>query len=292
MPYPPDPALRAEVVRLLGVVWPSIPTAIARAGRWGADWFEASTPFVEWEGARAVAHAGVVPVALAEAGRERTVAGVHAVCTAPDRRGRGLMRRAVERALAAVDARYETAVLWTEQPALYGRYGFQVREELQFEAPLAAGARRAGGRPRALALERADELAWLRAALARRTPVSALCAARDAGGHFLIDLAIHRAYDPGAPSLDRLDDLGCAVVHRRRGAVWVLEDVVAEAVPPLAALVERLAGDAASVEVLFTPDRLDAPALRPVPRPSPTRLMVRGRPLPEGPLALSPYVQT
>jgi hypothetical protein len=47
------------------------------------------------------------------------------------------------------------------------------------------------------------------------------------------------------------------------------------------------------VEVLFTPDRLDAPALRPAPRPPPsTVLMVRGRALPDGPLALSPYVQT
>jgi GNAT superfamily N-acetyltransferase len=291
MAYPSDPSLRAAVLELFGSVWPWLPGAITLAGRWGADWYEASTPFVEREGARAVAHAGVVPVVFAAEGRELVAGGVHAVCTAPDRRGRGLMRRALERALAFADARYETVVLWTEEPALYVRHGFVARAELQFEAALARGSGRAGG-GRALALDRTDDLALLRAALARRTPVSGLCAARDPGGHFLIDLAIQRAIDPRGPAIDHLPELGSVVVHRRRGAVWVLEDVVADVLPPLAALADRLAGDAAAVEVLFTPDRLDAPSLRAAPRPPPSTLMVRGRPLPDGPLALSPYIQT
>lgn len=291
MAYPPDTSLRAAALELFGSVWPWLPGAIALAARWGADWYEVSTPFVEREGARAVAHAGVVPVVLAAGGRELVAGGVHAVCTAPDRRGRGLMRRVLERALAFADTRHETVVLWTEEPALYLRHGFVPRSELQFEAALPRGGGRAGG-SRALALDRAEDLALLRAALARRAPISGLCAARDPGGHFLTDLAIQRIIDPGAPALDHLADLRCVVVHRRRGAVWVLEDLVAEVVPPLATLAARLAGDAESVEVLFTPDRLDAPALRAAPRPPPATLMVRGRPLPHGPLALSPYIQT
>jgi hypothetical protein len=291
MAYPLDPSFRAEVVRLFGVVWPFIPSGIALARRWGADWYAASTPFVEREGTRAISHAGVVPVVLSVADRPCTVAGIHAVCTDPDRRGRGLMRRVMERALACADERHETTVLWTEEPALYGRFGFQVRAELRFVAALDPGARRAGG-GRALELDREEDLALLRGALVRRIPVSGLCAARDPGGHFLIDLAIQRAIDPRAPSLDHLADLGCIAVHRRRGATWVLEDVIGPEVPPFAALAERLAGDASDAEVLFTPDRLAAPSLRAAPRPSGTVLMVRGRPLPEGPLALSPYIQT
>jgi GNAT superfamily N-acetyltransferase len=291
MAYPSDPSFRAEVVRLFGAVWPSIPEGIALARRWGADWYESSTPFVELEGARAVSHAGVVPVVLSAGGRSYAVAGIHAVCTVPDRRGRGLMRRVMERALVFADERYETAVLWTEEPALYGRFGFQVRAERRFITALEPGARRAGGE-RALDLAREEDLALLRGALVARTPVSGLCAAHDPGGHFLIDLAIQRAIDPLAPSLDHIADLGCIAVHRRSGAAWVLEDVIGPEVPPFAALAERLAGDASDAEVLFTPDRLAAPSLRAAPRPSGTVLMVRGRPLPEGPLALSPYIQT
>lgn len=291
MAYPTDPSVRSSVLRLLGEVWAWIPPAVALAGRWGADWYEASTPFVAWEGDRAVSHVGVVPVALAAEGRDLSVGGIHAVCTAPDRRGRGLMRRCMEQALAFADERYATAVLWTEQPALYERHGFRRCEELLFRAALPEGARRADG-GRALDPGRPEDLALLRAMLAARTPVSGLCAAQDAGSHFLIDLAIHRSIEPPGPSVDHLSELGCVVVHRRRGAVWILEDVVGPSIPPLGALVERLAGDADAVEVLFTPDRLAAPALRAAPRPPASALMVRGRPLPAGSLALSPYTQT
>ena len=62
----------------------------------------------------------------------------------------------------------------------------------------------------------------------------------------------------------------------------MLEDVVAREVPPLRELAARLAGEAREVEVLFTPDRLDAPWLAPAPRPPTEVLMVRGRPAPGG----------
>jgi GNAT superfamily N-acetyltransferase len=292
MAYPSDPAEREAILRLLGATWPRLARAIARAVAWGADWYRLSTPFLSRDpGGEPRSHVGVWPVELAAGGWPLAVAGIHAVCTHPAHRGRGLLRRPMVEALAWLDARWETALLWTDKPGLYQRYGFEVREELAFVGalpPLPAGA--PAGRP--LDPDRPEDLPLLRGLLAGRTPVSARPAAADRGDHFLIDLAIRREAEPDAPPLRWLPDLGCAVAWRRRGAALVLEDVVAREVPPLRELAARLAGEAREVEVRFTPDRLDAPWLAPAPRPPTEVLMVRGRPLPAGPLALSPLTQT
>ncbi len=292
MAYPSDPAEREAILRLLGATWPRLARAIARAVAWGADWYQLSTPFLSrGQDGELRSHVGVWPVALAAGGRPLAVAGVHAVCTHPAHRGRGHLRPAMAEALAWLDARWETAVLWTDRPELYRRYGFRVRRELRFRGALPAPRTLASpGRP--LDLDRAEDLALLRQALGARAPVSAHPAARDRGDHFLVDLAIRCESDPEAPPLQLLPDLGCVAAWRRRRGRLVLEDVVAREVPPLRALAARLAGEAREVEVLFTPDRLDAPWLAPSPRPPPEVLMERGRPLPAGPLALSPLTQT
>jgi len=287
--YPPEPQC-AAILRLLGSVWPNVLAAIERAGRWGADWCRASTPFVSWgEDGEALGHVGVVPVHLRAAGRDLSVAGIHAVCTSPSHRRRGHLRRAMRLALPFVDARYDTAVLWTDEPDIYRRYGFEVRTEHLFRGEIAPGPRRKVDRP--LDPDRPADLSRLRELLATRTPVAELCAAGGPGWHFLIALSM-RIGQAGGDLVRELPDLGCAVVSRLRGRALVLEDVIGPTIPPLGALVERLAGGAEEVEVLFTPDRLGAHHLGQLPRPPPETLMVRGRPLPEGPLALSPMAQT
>lgn len=110
---------------LLGMIWPRLPAAIERARGWGADWDAHSQPFVHMENDEVVAHAGVMEITP-------SVAGIHAVCTHPRHRGRGLLRQTMARALEWVEARYPTAVLWANDPAIYGRFGFSQRAETIF----------------------------------------------------------------------------------------------------------------------------------------------------------------
>src|SRR5215467_9854158 len=123
---------------LLGTVWKRLPAAVERARGWGADWCERSEAFLERDGDAVVAHVGVLPIPVVLDGRAQTLAGVHAVCTRADRRGGGLMRRAMARALARIDARGATAVLWANDPAIYGRFGFVERPEHLFRGPAPA----------------------------------------------------------------------------------------------------------------------------------------------------------
>ncbi|MDQ3037109.1 MAG: GNAT family N-acetyltransferase, partial [Myxococcota bacterium] len=180
MPYPEDLAARAAIVDLLGSVWHHVPSAIERAHRWGGDWFELSTPFVRAEGARAVSVVGVIEMPLRVAGADVIAAGIHGVCTRPAHRGHGHFRAAMEEALRFADSFASVALLWTEQPAIYERFGFRrVVEEIvrvELDPPSARGER-----PRRLDPERDDDLALLRRALDARAPISERLATRDRG---------------------------------------------------------------------------------------------------------------
>src|SRR5690606_16688035 len=153
MPYPVDPELRHSTLELLGRTWTKLPAAIARARAWGADWCELSTPFVELDEGRVVAHVGIIELPLLLDGRRRRYAGIRAVCTEVSRRGRGHMRAAMTRALAHVDAQFDGALLWANDPEIYGRFGFVAREESTFVGPVRGGA---AGPFRPLSLADAD----------------------------------------------------------------------------------------------------------------------------------------
>ncbi|EYF07095.1 GNAT family N-acetyltransferase [Chondromyces apiculatus] len=288
MPYPDDPALHAAAKALLGSAWPRVPPGIDLARAWGGDWFEISTPFFRFEGGTPVGHVGVIEIPLSFDGHDLTVAGIHGVCVHPAHRGRGHLREAMREALTWVDARHDTAILWTGEPDIYTRYGFQRCEEHIFKGPCPEGR---SGQSRALALHDPEDLHLLRDLLARREAVSARSATRDPGWLFLIDLALW----PGAVErgvLRYFPDLECVVVCDLKEGALQIHDVIAPRIPPLAALLPGLPGPADRIEVLITPDRLDAPALVPAPQPSIDLLMVRGRPLPvRSPFTLSPLTR-
>ena len=79
MPYPDDPRLREEVLRLYDSVWPTISSRIRRARELGSDWYSISTPFVLREGTAVIAHVGVAMTDLFLSGQRCSVAAVHAV---------------------------------------------------------------------------------------------------------------------------------------------------------------------------------------------------------------------
>ncbi|MFO7565377.1 MAG: GNAT family N-acetyltransferase [Enhygromyxa sp.] len=280
MPYPADPELRQATLELLGRTWTKLPSAITRGEAWGANWCELSTPFVELAGGRVVAHVGVIELPLVLDGQRRRFAGIHAVCTELSQRGRGHMRAAMTRALAHVDAHFDGALLWANDPTIYGRFGFVAREESMFVGPVRGGT---SERVRPLSLAEADDLALLHRYLDRRTPASLCSEVTDATALTLIDLAL---WQPG-PSLALVPELDCIVVYAVRERFLELYDVIAEQPVALGELASRLGAQIDTAIVHFTPDRLDAPQLRAEPTVLIDTLMVRGEWI-AGPLAIAP----
>jgi GNAT superfamily N-acetyltransferase len=247
----PVPAVEPRLLALLGRVWPSIPPAVARADALGFSWAEISTPFVRYEDDRAVAHVGVIELPLVVGGQQRTVASIHAVCTHPDRRGRGHARALMDAALDYCRGRYGTVVLTTLIPEFYARHHrFRPVPEHAFVRPLPPRPPSTGGRRLAPSAEDAQLLVRL---LARRVPVSERLGALDAPAVFVFALLLgwgdfSRAYHHAG--------LDVVTVHEVVGRTLVLYDVLGGTIPPLPELLEAIGAEVDRVVTLFVPDRL------------------------------------
>jgi GNAT superfamily N-acetyltransferase len=246
-PPPIDPSLAA----LLGRVWPPLPGAAARARVLGFGWAAVSTPFLRCEGARVVGHVGVIELPLVVAGRRIRVGSLHAVCTDPERRRRGLGRGLMEEALAWCDGRYDTVVLTTGVPEFYTPFGFHAVREHAFSRALAPRAGLPGG-GRALTETPAD-VRLLRRLLAVRAPVSERLGSLEAGTVFVVALLLTWGDFSRVHYHATLD---VVTVHEVRERTLVLYDVVGPAMPPLGALTAAIGADADRVMTFFSPDRL------------------------------------
>jgi GNAT superfamily N-acetyltransferase len=280
--YPTDPTLRAGTLDLLGRNWTRLPAAVARAQAWGADWCERSTPFVHSVDGTVVSHVGVLEIPIVLGGRSCTIAGIHAVCTQVEQRGRGHMRACMEAALAWVDARHRTAVLWANDPGIYAQFGFVSQAESMFVGPVRG---RGVGTARVLSRDDPNDMALVTEQLARRSPVSQRASAHDPGWLALLDLAL---WDPG-PSVAWIPELECVVVYSIRERFLDLYDVIAARVPPLAEIAARLGAGVDTAVVYFCPDALGHDALAAEPTVLLDQLMVRGEWLTDAePFAFSP----
>jgi ribosomal protein S18 acetylase RimI-like enzyme len=249
---PTTAAIDPSIATLLGRVWPRVPGAAARAGALGFPWAAASTAFVRREGERVVGHVGVIELPLVLAGRPVRVGSIHAVCTDPERRGRGLGAALMDDALGACEQRYETLVLTTEIPDFYVRFGFRSVREHAFARALPTASRRLppGSRPLA---ETPDDVGLLRRLLAVRAPVSERLGSLEAGTVFVVALLLTWGdlsrvhYHPA---------LDVVTVHEVRDRTLVLYDVVGASVPALETLVAAIGADADRIVTFFSPDRL------------------------------------
>jgi GNAT superfamily N-acetyltransferase len=245
-------------------IWPQMSTRIEAARKLGVHWEAVTTPFVWVEENRALAHVGVIAHPLRLLGENRLVAGIHAVCTDPDARGRGLGRRCMDAALAWIDERFDLVKLSTTIPAFYGRWGFSVVPTHRFVAQRAGGAGPA--RPATL-----DDTARICALLSSRTSTSDVYATRDPGWLPIIDLALQRRLPEGVFVVPQRDFL---VVARQQGEILHLDDVVGPELPGLEDVLAAIPFRFERVVYGFTPDRFDPGA-----RPEPTEegaMQVRG----------------
>lgn len=268
MPVPSlyaDPAERAELFRLLGTAWPALPGKLEVAARFGWPWDAVTTPFVSRADGRLVSHVGVLDLPVRLGGRERRVAGIHAVCTDPAFRRKGHYRAAMEAALAFVDARWDAAKLHTDQPWLYEPFGFRVVPQHRFRVARRGPAGR--GRPVA-----PSDLPELHALLARRAPMTDRLAARDPGWLFGIDVVL---WTGGLGHLFLVDAPRLLVACEVESEVLRVHDVVALDVPRLEDVLATAPAPFAAVELWMPADRL-APDAEPLPYPAHDLLMVRG----------------
>jgi predicted N-acetyltransferase YhbS len=257
---------------LLGSIWPRLVPAITKARTLGADWFAMSTAFDRTIDDRVVAHAGVLEIPMTIDGGATRAAGIHAVCTAPEFRGRGLARAAIEGAIEHAEAWADTIVLHAGDPALYSRFGFQAIDQWVWwtdvdNRPRAAPMRR-------LSAARPDDVAAVYGAFVGRLPVADALGIGEAAPLFVLDEVL------GCDGFARLwviDDLGVVVACDLEDRVLQIYDIVGPHWPPLDELLARAPGRVDRVEVFFVPERWPSVRWRVREGEPPDVLMARGR---------------
>jgi len=247
------PEKRARVYELLDIAFPGLGASIPRMEPLGAAWHENSTPFVLWEGNQPVAHVGVLEIELSSGDDTFRVPGLHAVCTHPEHRGKGLARQLMESALVHCDERFDTAVLFADVPAMYAKFGFRTLDQRAFRIAVQPVDTHDGFRP--VTPER--DLVALHAILAEREPVSRVLGCVRTEYMFFCDLLIAGL---GFEHIHYAEDLDAYVVGRVQGETLFLLDVVARRMPSLRALLEHLDRPIREVRFGFVPDQLEVGA--------------------------------
>lgn len=128
----PESRSDPRVLPLLDSAWPQISRRAASAATLGADWHALSRPFIREHGRRVVAHAGILSLPLVLNGRSARWAGVHAVCTDPAFRGRGHFKAIMNEVVETCSEEVEGMLLFTGNPELYTRFGFECVQEHRF----------------------------------------------------------------------------------------------------------------------------------------------------------------
>jgi ribosomal protein S18 acetylase RimI-like enzyme len=264
--YAADAALSEAVFGLLDTWLPGIRTAADQARRLDWAWERVSTPFAYFEDGTLLSHVGVLEMPVFWMGAAQRVGGIHAVCTHPEHRRRGLFRRVIEEALGYCDERYETVQLTTAHPEYYEPFGFRVARERVFIAEVRSRGGRAGLRPLDFGTSR--DLGLLDRLLEQREPVSRVVGVVNEKACF--------KFSQAESELLYSEALHVVLSLRLRGGRLELYDVVGPRVPSLGALLEEIERPVEEVAIHFSPDRLEV-ATRPEPVPSEYGVfMVRG----------------
>ena len=247
---------RRKVFALLDAIFPGIARTTEAMDRYGCPWHECSMPFVCWSEGMPVAHVGVLEIPLVVQGQEMTVAGLHAVCTDPEHRRRGLARQLLERALSYVDGKFAASLLFADDPRIYEGHGFRVAPQSRFACDLdlmPQGAESGGELSADGGFRRADlasDDARFAELLERRVPVSRRL------GSLRSDYLAHANLELGGlvDALWYCDELDAFAVFARQDCALMLFDVIARRLPAIDELVARIDPAIRVLRFGFTPE--------------------------------------
>ncbi len=225
-----------------------------------------------------IANIDVARLPLTCGGTTRFILAIRNVVVARRWRGMGLFQNLMREALHLADRTTDgLALLYTEEPSLYGRFGFKPICQHSFIGPwpdLTIPALAATS----CDLDNADEFGRFTTCLARRTPLSNLCAlALDA------DQIRRNLQQDDSLCLLYLATPETFVVSTHAPGVAVIADIVTEHMPPLSVILGMI-DQKDCLQTLFSPDRL---AWRGTPTIEDTGLMMRNPPME---LATTPFM--
>lgn len=264
-----DATLSPRLFDLIDTVFPGLRQVAENARALGAPWESVSTPFIVREGARVIAHVGVIELSLILLGQQTTIGSIHGVATHPDYRRRGYFRQLIEEALQYCEQRFATQILTTEHPEYFEPFGFRVVQEHGFTARFQSTGRKDG--LQLLNFHDTQDITLLHRLLETRTPVSQIVGVVNEKAVF--------CFNEGSRPLYYAADLDVLLCLEQEDTHLTLFDVVGPRIPPLSAIVECMPQTVEKVTLCFSPDRLNVKAeARPClfEHDGPSYFMVRG----------------
>ena len=267
------------LLALIGTAWPDVPKVASLAESLGlGTWESDSRHFTRHDAAGLpVAHAGILSFTLHLYGKARPVRGVHAVCTHPSYRRRGLFTEVMQEAVRYCDTQVATTLLFTHSPELYLPFGFCVIAQHKWWAPLSTPSTPAPS-SRAAPMRRLShtvpaDVALAQRLVSQRAPVSELLGVSDDWDLF----AFNELFDSsGFARLYYAVDLDVMVVFESIAGTLRIYDIVGRVIPSFEDIIARLPCAYSRLEMLITPDLFSVPYLRVEPYVGSTALMVRG----------------
>ncbi|MHB1685497.1 MAG: GNAT family N-acetyltransferase [Bacilli bacterium] len=236
-------------------------------------WDPTYHPYTFFQDGTAIANVSRFVQPLIVAGKPVAVCGIQSVMTHPDYRGQGLMRRLFEMMLRDIDAGFETSLLFTENPNLFSKFGFQNVPEFYFVSSYRHRERRAEKGVRKLNVFEPSDTRLINELLQIRTPPSEHFFPLYYAPSFYLNL-----YDPLAQErVYYAKELHAVLIFAVNNDTLELYDVIAPTLPKLEDICALIPVPFAKIALYFSPDRFANVSWTAFPDRSTSHLMVRGR---------------
>ncbi len=153
-------------VLLINQVFPGAKNMINEGRELGANWQDASIPFVVEKKGNLIAHLGIVPLTLAFANQTKRVAALHAICVKKEYRRQGYFKQLMHDALDYIQLHFDSSILFTDDPHFYQPFGFKIAPQYDFAVMVNSDGKQSDLRP--LYLQNHEDLGLLKRLYAKR----------------------------------------------------------------------------------------------------------------------------